>query len=84
MVGAVFTDSQRWKMTSRRPFNWSAHREGRSCLSTGPMAPPLAKRVDGVGRTDVGRMTVTLLHISDEYRVGLRGGLIQDGVFPTT
>jgi hypothetical protein len=83
-VGAAFADSQRWKMTCRRPINWSPHREGRSCRSTGPIAPPLAKRVDGVGCTGVGRMTVTLLHISAEYRVGLRDGLIQAGVFPTT
>jgi hypothetical protein len=35
-----------------------------------------------VGRIDVGRVTVTLLHINDEYRVELREGLIQEGVFP--
>jgi hypothetical protein len=29
-------------------------------------------------------MTATLLNISDEYRVELRGGLIQEGVFPAT
>jgi hypothetical protein len=30
--------------------------------------------MDGIGCTDVSQMTVTLLHISDEYRVELRGG----------
>jgi hypothetical protein len=36
------------------------------------------------GRTPVGRVTVALLHINDEYRVELREGLIEEGVFPPT
>jgi hypothetical protein len=35
-----------------------------------------------VGRTAIGRVTVELLHINDEYRVNLREGLIQEGHFP--
>jgi hypothetical protein len=35
-----------------------------------------------MGRTPVGRTTVILLHINDEYRVQLREGLIDEGVFP--
>jgi HNH endonuclease len=35
-----------------------------------------------VGRTAIGRVTVALLHINDDYRVGLREELIRDGVFP--
>ncbi len=35
-----------------------------------------------VGRTPIGRVTVVLLHINDEYRVELREGLIEEGVFP--
>jgi hypothetical protein len=35
-----------------------------------------------VGRTPAGRTTVFLLHINDEYRVQLRKGLIDEGVFP--
>jgi len=35
-----------------------------------------------IGRTPVGRVTVALLHINDEYRVELREGLIEEGVFP--
>ena len=34
------------------------------------------------GRTPVGRVTVRLLQINDEYRVELRLGLIREGVFP--
>jgi hypothetical protein len=33
-----------------------------------------------VGRTAIGRVTVALLHINDEYRVELREGLIAEGV----
>jgi hypothetical protein len=35
-----------------------------------------------VGRTPIGRVTVTLLHINDEHRIGLREGLIEEGAFP--
>lgn len=35
-----------------------------------------------IGRTPIGRVTVALLHINDEYRVELREGLIEEGVFP--
>ena len=35
-----------------------------------------------VGRTPVGRVTVALLHINDEYRVELREELIKEGLFP--
>lgn len=35
-----------------------------------------------IGRTPVGRVTVALLHINDKYRVELREGLIEEGVFP--
>jgi len=34
------------------------------------------------GRTPVGRVTVALLQINDDYRVELRAGLIDEGVFP--
>jgi hypothetical protein len=30
----------------------------------------------------IGRVTVALLHINDEYRIELREGLIEEGVFP--
>lgn len=32
-----------------------------------------------VGRSPIGRATIALLHINDEYRVELRGGLIGEG-----
>lgn len=35
-----------------------------------------------VGRTPIGRVTIALLHINDDYRVELREGLIEEGVFP--
>jgi hypothetical protein len=35
-----------------------------------------------VGRTPIGRVTIALLHINDDYRVELREELIPDGVFP--
>jgi hypothetical protein len=35
-----------------------------------------------IGRTPIGRVTVALLHINDDYRVELREGLIVEGVFP--
>jgi HNH endonuclease len=34
-----------------------------------------------VGRTPIGSVTVALLHINDDYRVELREGLIEEGVF---
>jgi hypothetical protein len=37
-----------------------------------------------VGRTAIGRVTVALLHINDEYRVELREMLIEAGEFPPT
>jgi hypothetical protein len=37
---------------------------------------------DLVGRTAIGRVTVELLHINDQYRVELRELLIEEGVFP--
>lgn len=35
-----------------------------------------------LGQTAIGRVTVALLQINDEYRVELRRGLIAEGVFP--
>ena len=35
-----------------------------------------------IGRTAIGRVTVRLLHINDEYRVALRESLIEEGIFP--
>jgi hypothetical protein len=35
-----------------------------------------------VGRTPIGRVTVALLHVNDDYRVELRESLIEEGVFP--
>ncbi len=35
-----------------------------------------------MGRTPIGRVTVALLHINDEYRVELREWLIEEGIFP--
>jgi hypothetical protein len=35
-----------------------------------------------VGRTPIGRVTVAVLHINDPFRVELRAGLIEEGVFP--
>jgi hypothetical protein len=37
-----------------------------------------------VGRTPAGRATVAVLEINLEYRVDLRQGLIDAGVFPPT
>ena len=37
-----------------------------------------------IGRTPVGRVTIDLLHINDYYRVELREGLIDEGIFPPT
>ena len=34
------------------------------------------------GRTPIGRVTIALLHINDEYRVELRELLIKEGAFP--
>jgi len=35
-----------------------------------------------IGRTPIGRVTVALFHINDEYRVELREALIEEGIFP--
>src|SRR5262245_29783000 len=35
-----------------------------------------------IGRTPVGRVTVAVLQINDPFRVSLREGLIEEGVFP--
>jgi hypothetical protein len=35
-----------------------------------------------IGRTPIGRVTIALLHINDDYRVELREGLIEEGLFP--
>lgn len=35
-----------------------------------------------IGRTPIGRVTVALLHINDDYRIELREGLIVERVFP--
>lgn len=35
-----------------------------------------------IGRTAVGRATIVLLRINEDYRVELREGLIQEGLFP--
>jgi hypothetical protein len=35
-----------------------------------------------IDRTPIGRVTIALLHINDDYRVGLREELIADGLFP--
>ena len=35
-----------------------------------------------VGRTPIGRVTAAVLHINDSFRVELREGLIEEGVFP--
>jgi len=34
-----------------------------------------------VGRTPIGRLTVTVLNINDPFRVELREGLIEEGLF---
>ncbi len=34
-----------------------------------------------IGRTPVGRVTVAVLHINDQFRVKLREGLMEEGVF---
>jgi hypothetical protein len=34
------------------------------------------------GRTAIGRVTVALLRINDSYRIELREGLIEEGLFP--
>lgn len=35
-----------------------------------------------VGRTPIGRVTIALLRINDAFRVTLREGLIEEGLFP--
>ncbi len=34
------------------------------------------------GRTPIGRVTIVVLHINDPFRVELREGLIEEGLFP--
>ncbi|HKI35820.1 MAG TPA: HNH endonuclease signature motif containing protein [Gemmataceae bacterium] len=34
------------------------------------------------GRTPIGRVTIAVLHINDPFRVELREGLIEEGLFP--
>ena len=36
------------------------------------------------GRTPIGRVTIAVLQINDPFRVELREGLIEEGVFPRT
>jgi hypothetical protein len=36
------------------------------------------------GRTPIGRVTVAVLQINDPFRVELREGLIEEGIFPPT
>lgn len=35
-----------------------------------------------IGLTPIGRVTVTVLEINLDYRIDLRQGLIEEGVFP--
>jgi hypothetical protein len=35
-----------------------------------------------IGRTQIGRVTITLLRINDPFRVELGEGLIVEGIFP--
>jgi len=35
------------------------------------------------GRTAIGRVTVAVLHVNDPFRVELRQGLVEEGLFPT-
>jgi hypothetical protein len=35
-----------------------------------------------IGRTPIGRVTVAVININDAFRVELREGLIEEGVFP--
>ena len=35
-----------------------------------------------IGRTPVGRVTVAVLNVNDPFRIELREGLIEEGIFP--
>lgn len=37
-----------------------------------------------IGRTLIGRVTIAVLNINDPFRIELREGLIEEGVFPPT
>lgn len=64
------------------------------CEKTGKLAPLFNPRrhnwsthfrwegADLIGRTAIGRVTISVLHINDDYRVELREELIEEGVFP--
>jgi hypothetical protein len=54
-------------------FNPRRHKWGRHFRWQGPFL---------VGRTAIGRVTVTILNINDIFRVELRQGLIDEGLFP--
>ena len=64
-------DPQRRKLTPL--FNPRRHKWAKHFLWEGAYL---------IGRTPVGRVTVALLHINDDYRVELREGLIEEGIFP--
>ena len=54
-------------------FNPRRHKWSRHFRWVGPVL---------FGRTDVGRVTIAVLNINDPFRVALRAGLIEEGVFP--
>ena len=54
-------------------FNPRRHKWARHFRWQGPIL---------VGRTPIGRVTVAVLNINDAFRVELREGLIEEGVFP--
>jgi hypothetical protein len=54
-------------------FNPRRHKWGRHFRWDGPFLR---------GRTPIGRVTVAVLRINDPFRVELREGLIDEGVFP--
>jgi hypothetical protein len=54
-------------------FNPRRHKWGRHFHWNGPYL---------VGSTPVGRTTIAVLRINDPFRVKLRAGLIEEGVFP--
>jgi hypothetical protein len=51
-----------------RPHSWSRHFRWQ-----GPII---------IGRTPIGRVTIAVLNINDPFRVELRDGLIEEGLFP--
>jgi hypothetical protein len=64
-------DPRSRKLTSL--FNPCRHKWNRHFRWDGPFL---------LGRTAIGRVTVTVLHINDAFRVELRQGLIEEGLFP--